>query len=319
MRPHLQDLVDQTAWRKIEALVGDLPPFGCGGAFEVHLGAGMRRVDIGLSSNGPRGKQMLARALAREGSLPAVAAVAPVLAEWTQPGTSLCEKIHVIWLEYDLAEETVSPPMIHLGLCDANAKHVRELIDRNRRIVSGRSPDEKQLAALELCFDALPRSGAVSFVADQHPSRPTRDLRVVADLPREEILPWLRAMAWPGECERCELILALFAEGCPYPSVFLDVGEQVEPGLGMEIHLPDLHESPQSWETFMRGLVEIGAATPEQVAAVPRWAGSMTVEVPGMESLIRVDRCPGFKIVLDAAGRLTAKVYLGFHTRSALF
>src|SRR6185503_12710535 len=149
--------------------------------------------------------------------------------------------------------------------------------------------------------------GVISFVADQSPARPVPDLRLVADLLREDVLAWLEAIAWPGDREACRQALSLLGEGSPYPSIYIDVGEQVRPNLGIEPHLPDLRKVPGAWDVFLRHLVERGAATPEQLSAILRWAGSTTIEVSGMEPLIRLDRIPGFKLVLDASGRLTAK------------
>jgi len=37
------------------------------------------------------------------------------------------------------------------------------------------------------------------------------------------------------------------------------------------------------------------------------------------ESLVRIDRMPDFKLVLDARGEISAKAYLGFRARETLF
>ena len=319
LRPHLGDLVGGPAWQKIETLTSCLPPLGQSGAFEVRLGAEGGPVDISLSSDGARGKQRMAEALASQGALPAAADVAPLLAEWVQPGTRFSESTGILWLEYDLAEEAVHPPMIYFGLRSPSGSEAGELMEHARRLVSRHPMSPRQRKTLELCFDAVPPGGVISFFADQSPARPTRDLRLVADLLCEDVLAWLEAIGWPGDREACGQALSLLGEACPYPSIYADVGEQVRPNLGIEPHLPDLRKFPEIWEVFLRHLAERGAATPEQLSAVTRWAGSATIEVSGVESLIRLDRIPGFKLVLDASGRLTAKVYLAYCTRRTLF
>jgi hypothetical protein len=70
---------------------------------------------------------------------------------------------------------------------------------------------------------------------------------------------------------------------------------------------------------LLERLVDLGVTTADESAAILAWGGAETVDLPGIESLVRIERMPDFKLVLDAGGGLSAKAYLGFRARETLF
>jgi len=320
LRPHLAGCVNAPAWEKIESLAGGLPPLGSRGFFEVHLGA-RSRVDFGFYAHGREGREALADFFATGHDLPAGEAVRPLLADWLGPETPVARASTVVWMEYDLPAEQdgLRPPLVHCDVMSSSGEEIRCIARRSRLLLSSREPGDAQLAVLDHCIRSLPAYGRVTFLTDLRPARATDDLRIVAELPGPETGRWLQDAGWPGDLRRWNEVLTLLGADDLHLPVYLDLGEEIRAGLGVEFTAPGRQGARETWQVFLQRLVDTGLATADETTAVLGWRGTTTVDVPEIEPLLRLQRALGIKIVLSAAGEMTAKAYLAFDVRPTLF
>jgi hypothetical protein len=319
LAPHSAKLVGPGALERIDRLARDLPAIGTSGAFELHLSAGADRADLLVFSDGQGGRRKLARSLAQGASLLTEPALQPLLEEWTLPRALLFEKTSLLWLEYDLPEGRESrAPMIYFGLLGLSPAELGHLVQRTRQLLTGRAAESAPTRAVEHCMRSLPDDGQITFFADPCRLRGVEHVRLIAQMPRANAWAWLERIGWPGSRDLWEHASSTFENGPAYISLYVDVAETVGPTLGVEATIPP--DCPRElWEGLAERLVDLGTTTAEESAAVIAWAGTETVDLPGIESLVRLERMPDFKLVLDARGDISAKAYLGFRARETLF
>jgi hypothetical protein len=318
LTPHASKLVGPAALTRLDRLASGLPPIGSCGAFELHLGSGEERTDLLVFSDGQGGRRELARSL--DTPLLAGSALRSLLEEWTLPGGPLNAMTSHLWLEYDLPEGKESRlPMVYFGLLGLQPAELGDLAERIRQLLAGRAASPAQRRTLETCMRSLPADGQVTFLADPYLSRDVREVRIIAQLPREQAWPWLARIGWPGDRELWELATSTFTSRQRYISLYLDVADTVGPRLGVESAFPTAEVARELWEGSAERLVDLGIMTGEESAAVLAWAGAETVDLPGHEALLRIGRSLSFKLVLDARGAISAKGYLAFRARETLF
>jgi hypothetical protein len=317
---HSAKLVGPAALERLDRFAKDFPPIGSSGAFELHLGTGADRADLLVFSDGQGGRRKLSRALAQGAPRLAGPALRPLLEEWTLPGALLSARTSLLWLEYDLPRGGEGrPPMVYFGLLGLAPAELGDLVQRTRRILTGRAAGEAQIRTLERCMQSLPDDGQITFLADPCAARGVDSVRLIAQVPRVHAWSWLERVGWPGSRDQWEAASSTFTNGPTHISLYLDVADTVGPTLGVESTLPPPDSGREQWERLAERLVDLGATTAEEVAAVISWAGSETVDLPGIESLVRLSRMPSFKLVVDARGGISAKGYLGFRARETLF
>lgn len=320
LTPHCATLVGTAALERLGRLAKYFPPIGSTGAIELHLGAGTDRADLLVFSDGQGGRRQLARALAQGASPLNGPALRPLLEEWTIPGALLSARTSLIWLEYDLPGGGESrPPMVYFGLMGLSPDELGSLVQRTRQILTGRAAGSAQIRTLESCMRSLPDDGQITFLADPSASRNVEHVRLIAQVPRAHAWSWLERVGWPGSRDQWEHAASTFADGPAHISLYVDVADTVGPVLGVEATLAGPGTAQGSWEGLAERLVDLGVTTSEESAGVLSWTGRETVDLPGVEALVRIERMPSFKLVLDARGSISAKGYLGFRARETLF
>jgi len=241
------------------------------------------------------------------------------------PGALHEARTSLIWLEYDLPAGGGSrPPMVYFGLLGLAPGELGDLVQRTRRLLAGRDAGDAQIRTIEHCLRSLPDDGQITFIADPCASRDVEHVRLIAQLPRAHAWPWLERVGWPGGRGQWDLASSVFDKGPTHISLYLDVADTIGPTLGVEATLPAPDAAREQWEDLTERLIRLGITTAEESAAVMAWGGAETVDLPGIESLVRVERVPDFKLVVDAQGGgscegVSAKAYLGFRAREALF
>jgi hypothetical protein len=175
------------------------------------------------------------------------------------------------------------------------------------------------MKTIELCMRSLPDDGQITFVADPCMSRSVEHVRLIAQMPRMDAWSWLERIGWQGSRDQWEHASSTFENGPAHISLYVDVADTVGPTLGVESTFPAPDSARGLWQELAERLDELEIATAEESAAVIGWAGAETVDLPDNESLVRIERMPDFKLVLDAEGGMSAKAYLGFRAREAIF
>lgn len=311
LRPHLGCLADGETWARIEWGVAALPQAGKM-FLEAHLGGGIRRIDVGVALEGRAGRSVLAATP----PLPRAEALAPLFAEWLQPHAGLTAHAPLLWIEYDLPPAgKPQPPLVHLGLREHSGGRLLELAEECRRRCAGGALSPGQSETLARCVQVLAGLGEITFITDLWHARSKDEFRIVTDLPRAECVPALRGIGWPGDLRQVETLLEIAGPTDPYPTVYLDVSDRVLPRLGVEVRRP---APPEEWPLPAQ-LVARGLATPEEMAQVTAWGGGETLDLPGLDPLIRLRRNTGVKLVLAETGSLSAKAYLVASAGPTLF
>lgn len=209
--------------------------------------------------------------------------------------------------------------MVYFGLLGLSPAELGDLVQRTRQILAGRAAREAQIRTIEHCMRSLPDDGQITFLADPCASRSVEHVRLIARMPRVNAWSWLERIGWSGSREQWEQVSSALANGPLHMSLYLDVADTVGSNLGVESTFPAPDSARQLWEEVSERIVDLGAATAEEAAAVMAWGGRETVDLPGVESLVHIDRWPGYKWVLAARGGISAKAYLAFRARETLF
>jgi hypothetical protein len=209
--------------------------------------------------------------------------------------------------------------MIYFGLLGLSPAELGDLVRRTREILTGRAAGSAQVRMLELCRRNLPDDGQITFLADPCMSRTVDHVRLIAQMPRMHAWSWLESIGWPGRRDQWEHASATFENGPTYISLYVDVADTVGPLLGVESTFPPPASARKLWHGLVERLIDLGVTTAEEAAAILSWAGTETADLPGVESLVRIERMPDFKLVVDARGGISAKAYLGFRARETLF
>lgn len=321
LAPHSSQLVGPAALERLSRFACGFPAIGASGAFELHLGAAADRADLLVFSDGQSGRRKLSLALAQGAPPLAGPSLRPLLEEWMQPGALLSARTSLIWLEYDLpGGEESRPPMVYFGLLGLSPAELGNLVLRTRRLLRGAAAENDQMIrTIELCMRSLPADGQITFFADPCMSRGVEHVRLIAQIPRTHAWSWLERIGWQGSREQWEHASSTFENGPAHLSLYVDVAATVGPALGVESTFPAPQTAREPWERLAGRLVDLGVTTAEESRALIAWAGDETVDLPGIESLIRIARMPSVKLVLDARGGLSAKGYLGFRARETLF
>ena len=259
------DLVSGQALSQIRAIAKQLPPLSVAG-FECRLGAGQDRVDF----------QINLRPLAL--NLPARSAHHPewfsedILGRWLDPESVLHERVRDVWLGFDLVDENSETPVssIVFGLDQVATCDARALTEVAACLCQ---PSVKVKSNLRLCVDSLPGKATISHVGRML-SRQSNGIRVRArGLVAGEVRAYLSSIGSTDANSVSETVAGPFAQFVDATVLLVDVGETVEPGIGLECFLNlQPHREPR-WQSLLSYLVDRGLCTVEKHDALLAWPG----------------------------------------------
>lgn len=172
---------------------------------------------------------------------------------------------------------------------------------------------EPERAGLLRAIEALPRGGRALSTASLCPRGVARS-RLFVELPRDHVIDWLEAIAWPGDRERVADLLPRIL--MPWESAFLQI--EVDPAVGPYLSVePRQHGEARAEVELrrlcLRGLVDRGEVDATFADAVIGWSGS--APLPG--GRIR-RRNFHLKHIIDGdRDALRVKAYFGVYHTSA--
>lgn len=322
--PWLPPVLVSAPWRqRIHELASRLPAAFDWALIECRLAPDEPQVDFSVcASVQDGGRERLATLSPDEAALARLDAPQRFAREWVQEESSFRD-MPFIWIEYDLPRDGGSrvpstflctePSFPELGSPGMPPARLRQWLARGLPLL-GREIEPAILDTVERCARCLPERGRILHVSSMV-ERGTRGLRTCAMLPGESLAGWLQAIGWPGDPSRVER--AFDVCGSPaFTGLDVEVSETVEPYFAIELPVPSHVEACRATvERFVRH----GLADPAKAEAVVQWLGDETVELPGSDWLVNVQRQLYFKVVPHRDGRLEAKVYLALHPRFVLF
>lgn len=328
-------LVSPEAKARIGQVAARLPAAFCQICLECRLEPGVDRVDLLIcSAQGEYGQDALRASFASGADVGPLGSSRAFVEEWVEPGTLLQREVPVMWLEYDLLPGGGEPDPFAFMCLDRSymrgnavgsspgsqiaSSHIRGVAERGLGLLLGGPPEPAALDTLDRCIGSLPPAGYLSALSVM-PQRGRRDLRVSVAVPHGEVIPWLRAINWPGNEEGVELALDILGSGCARPAVHFDVGESVRPTIAFDFYLRTRPSETPSWARALDRLVEGGTCDRDRGQAALDWIGDETVDLPGAEWLVNIDRQLFFKLLPRLDGSIEAKAYLCIQHRYALF
>lgn len=253
-----------------------------------------------------------------------------VLEQWTDEGDSLAE-LPVMWLEYDLDGQVATPdpfPFVTLwkdwlgpvyprpprGPPPA-ASEVRAIAERGLTATLGNPPDAATMDVLEVCAARLPMHGRLLH-AVQRPRPGSRDVRIGAVLPTDNVPAWLSDIGWTGTQESLDRLLRLVGPGWSMLHVQVEFGpDGVRPLLSVDYN----RRGTEDWDRLGDDLVREGAALPEKAAAAAKWIGAAPFVSEGATWKAIAERRTFYKLTARADGSVEAKAYMNLQARYVLF
>jgi Prenyltransferase and squalene oxidase repeat len=331
-------LISPTVRAAIDSMSTALPPIPRVG-LELRLGTGEARVDLHQLVTRADGDlkslvgHFTAGGMPRHGK--ATDRLRAFLQLWSEEGSSFGEVFPQFYVEFDLAKEDAPPPLpclffdVHGRLENRADRAAREslIIEVIEQLHGGITQCRR--TALERCFAAVDGRGSTGHVGlmlgrDAHPIRLN-----IKDLRRGALLPLLGELGWMGNRATAAEVFHGLLDEVDLVTVALDLLDDWLPVIGFEAFLRAHPETNSRWQLLFSRLRDEGLCTPDEHQSLlrfpgtvvpgpsgPRWPASWLVAA----TLAPADHQPVFrreishiKITLDAAGKSSAKAYLGMH------
>lgn len=319
-------LIEPSARASLVSFARGLPPVFHWVVLESRLTSeAPQQVDLlACIIDGGSARADLLAGLASHGTHPGLSQAA-LLPRWARSQGDLAH-VPVLWLEWD-APFKRSEPLQFIGIdprfWHPDALRMRRPSARTQADLAGAgyaasfgvAPDPLVLARIEAAIDVLPRSSNAIFSWSLAPRGKQVD-RLFVELAREEALPWLAAIGWPGDLEAAGLWLCDII--APWEPAFIQV-ELTASGptghLGLEPRQTSGARSERrERRAFLDRLVASGRTRAEKVAALLAWEGTVRVDAPG-GPLAEV-RTFHLKHVTQNGEPPEVKAYLGVHYRA---
>ncbi|HEV2677170.1 MAG TPA: prenyltransferase/squalene oxidase repeat-containing protein [Aliidongia sp.] len=275
-------------------------------------------------------------ALSHAGDGGAAARLHRFLDAWAR-GNAFGTVFRDIYLEYDLPDgedcRLARVPGIFLDVHnrseDPRDRAAREalMLDAVARLRGGLEPEIA--AKLSTCFAAAARVGSIGHLGVMV-GRVGSAIRVnIKDLGRDDLLPLLEAIGWPGDRPAALEVFARMLDEVDLVTVALDLDGDWQPSLGVEAFINRRRAADPRWRRLFELLTGEGLCLPAEAQALlslggritpgtaaPPWPASWAVAA----MLAPRDRLASFqcalthvKVTLDGKGARQAKVYVGMH------
>lgn len=277
--PYLHpELVSPEALSYIQTLARVLPPFSLAG-FESRLGVAQPVVDLLV-----RFSCMQLNLPAEFLAYPAWQALDSFCQEQRNPHCFTYDKVHHIWLEFDLDRppEPVPIPCLFLSLNTVTVADTRSLIEMARRIPNySISPAIE--SNLQLCAQSLPPNAKIEHLGAML-SRPGKAVRtVITGIRAEQIPDYLAKIGWSDPTNQLESLVSSLCEHVDSIGILdLDVGDEIAPKIGLECFIHKQSNYEDRRQLFLNYLVDNNLSTPAKSNALLSWSG-LTQKSPDTE------------------------------------
>jgi hypothetical protein len=255
--------------------VADLLPPVANVAIECRLQAGADNVDFipQFVPSGGSGHKLAGYRL----DDPIWSTIGRFCQQWLQPGTPLQEKIHAIWLEFDIeaAGREASQPSIFVGFAGVgDPAYYQELAESSVGLLQADllSPAFRQ--NLAACFSNLPAPANLFSIGLMLARRYDRARVCIGRLPPAHLFSYLQSIGWPGSLHELEQFATHLSPLVDEYGLALDVGETITGKLGLECYLYE--NNPQKeprWVQLLDYFVSRGQCDPAKKDALLRWPG----------------------------------------------
>lgn len=274
-RPYFPpELVSAEALAHIRPVANLLPPVS-NVAIECRLQAGVDNVDFIPQFIRPGGSGAKLALYRPEDSI--WATVGRFCRQWIQPETALQEKIHAIWLEFDMnGDETELPrPSIFIGFEGAGeAVYYQQIAEQAIEPLQEELLSAAFRQNLFTCFTALSRPANLFSIGLMLARGYDRARVCIGRMPKEKAVGYLQQIGWPGPMAEVEHVINAVSPLVDEYGLALDVGERVTPKLGLECYLYESNPQREGrWRHLIDYFVASGQCAPDKGDALLRWPG----------------------------------------------
>ena len=253
---------------------------------------------------------------------PAWERVRQLATQWADPASALHEALEGVWLEFDADTPAPGVPAVFadflrapdpLAGIEGRAGPAEEAV----AVLGGGGVRAATALTLRRCSAELP-AGAHLLYAGVMLSRADHRVRLcVYGLGAEALLPYLRAVGWPGSPHEIAALTAQLAgaaaDRCAPSVLHLDLGDGVLGRLGLEYSLarPDQLRGRVREAPLLDRLVALGLCTPEKRDALLRYPGyEVGVMAHELWPSVIMRRVNHLKVVWAPGCGVEAKAYL---------
>lgn len=267
--PHLHsDLVSPEVVSHIQGLEPILPCL-TENLFECRLGTDETQVDFSFYLP-PLTKSLPERFL----TSPVWCSFQDFYQKWTNPTSSLHQKLKAVGMEFDLDQllSSVPIPCIFLELNREVNCSFPDLISEALGLLN--YPLSPLIESnLKLCADFLPDGAQFAHFAVML-SRPGLGVRVnVINIPPDQLLDYLLKIGGSDPTEAFSPLIYNLSELVDYVVLAFDVGEIIYPRIGLECYLRKQPRYEPRWHLFLDNLVDSRLCTPAKRDALLTWSG----------------------------------------------
>lgn len=248
---------------------------------------------------------------------------------WADPTSLLSERVRDLWLEFDINDQPVSPPVpscfFHPQLLPGETGDW--MTTTAIPLLCGQAlpiPVEQKILA---CLAELPGKAYI-FQVGVMMARPSTAVRLcIRDITPADILPYLTRLGWSGPSGPLAALIANLSRQVDRVDLDLDVGEVLLPKIGLECYF-DPARQPQTeprWRLFLDFLVQSGLCHPAKRDGLlgypgytrqkdqPLWSDHLQITASLLDNHCESIIFRGLhhiKIVYQPDGSLEAKAYL---------
>jgi hypothetical protein len=203
--------------------------------------------------------------------------------EWSKPESAVADRIHNIWLEFDVDCVPASIPIPSVFIGPENLQSATPAVDKSQMpdqcawltdsalpLLLGGELYPELKAQIARCLNFLP-PGARMFQVGLMLSRASSITRLcVRGVSRKQILEYLQVLDYDTSSGQLHALLELLGPMVERIDLDMDVGDRVLPKIGLECYLP---ADTSAIHQFLNHLVSCGLSTPAKAEALESWRG----------------------------------------------
>jgi len=299
-----------------------------GGLFECPLSESNPVSDLSLIIDGQAGREIIAGkadGISIHSSLyksPAWGRIQHFCKIWSQPEGLLHEKASKLWLEFDLDSMRKKAPVpgVFFGVCPSEEKgagiHDRGKYDwimKALESLKGKQLKKEIKDKLVYCLDSFPDCGGLAYVALML-SRPVDAVRIVADIPDQNLKEYLAEIKYPGDIEEISDLVSELAQ-FTLLRYNLDISREMLPKIGIECFpkgRPETHK--ELWPGLMDHLAARYPLLREKSDSLLSWSGQTLTTLPfDSEPSYIFRRISHIKLTCERDKPLYIKAYPAFN------
>lgn len=279
------ELISPEAFAEIQDKVAILPPCA-GSGFECRLGEIEPRADFLMRIQTFDGSRAAFAGRNPDVAPPAVLLRDPVwqrvhhfCSQWANPEHPLHTLVKDFWLEFDVSSSppALPTPSIFFGPRPEHEDQ-QSIVALATGIMRGLPEPTPVPPSVQRCYEALPRGSAV-YQVGMMLSRQSDALRLcVMGIAPSRLGAYLHDIGWSGPRAELEALVASLTPSIHRICLALDVGEAVEPKVGLECYMDEhnLRSYKAKWAPFLEKLCERGLCRPEKRDGLLSWFGIST-------------------------------------------